>query len=237
MRENGRSERPKNGADAQPCLSDVYKNGTRAKRRQVDAPLCGRSMVEMLGVLAIIGVLSIGAMSGYSQAMFKYKLNKHTSQIGYIIDYIIANQGWLRSASYQLQGILNKMDVVPDDMIKDNSKYVYDVFSSRIKLENHTNEGEGFAIGVEINNNKHAIEICRNFIIMAKERADDVSAVYIQREELDGSYSGMSRYYGNKIKGQSNYLHNLDVIKMDNACKVCDETMSCFIFILIGYDF
>ena len=173
----------------------------------------GRSMVEMLGVLAIIGVLSIGAMSGYSQAMFKYKLNKHTSQIGYIIDYIIANQDWLRSASFRLQGILNKMDVVPDDMIKDDSKYVYDVFSSRIKLENHTNEGGGFAIGVEINNNKHAIEICRNFIIMAKERADDVSAVYIQREELDGSYSGMSLYYGNKIKGQSNYLHNLDVIK------------------------
>ncbi len=36
----------------------------------------GRSMVEMLGVLAIIGVLSIGAIAGYSKAMFKYKMNK-----------------------------------------------------------------------------------------------------------------------------------------------------------------
>ena len=36
----------------------------------------GRSMVEMLGVLAIIGVLSVGAIAGYSKAMFKYKLNK-----------------------------------------------------------------------------------------------------------------------------------------------------------------
>ena len=36
----------------------------------------GRSMVEMLGVLAIIGVLSVGAISGYSKAMMKYKLNK-----------------------------------------------------------------------------------------------------------------------------------------------------------------
>ncbi len=83
----GRGERPKNGADAQPCLSDVYKNGTRAKRRQADAPLCGRSMVEMLGVLAIIGVLSVGAMSGYAKAMEKYKLNKQTEQIGSILDY------------------------------------------------------------------------------------------------------------------------------------------------------
>ena len=36
----------------------------------------GRSMIEMLGVLAIIGVLSIGGIAGYSKAMFKYKFNK-----------------------------------------------------------------------------------------------------------------------------------------------------------------
>ena len=36
----------------------------------------GRSMVEMLGVLAIVGVLSAGALKGYSSAMFKYKMNQ-----------------------------------------------------------------------------------------------------------------------------------------------------------------
>ncbi len=36
----------------------------------------GRSMVEMLGVLAIIGVLSAGVLKGYSAAMFKYKMNQ-----------------------------------------------------------------------------------------------------------------------------------------------------------------
>ena len=60
MRENGRSERPQN---------------------RTDATLSGRSMVEMLGVLAIIGVLSVGAMSSYSKAMFKYKLNKQAEQL------------------------------------------------------------------------------------------------------------------------------------------------------------
>ena len=29
----------------------------------------GRSMIEMLGVLAIIGVLSVGGIAGYSKAM------------------------------------------------------------------------------------------------------------------------------------------------------------------------
>ena len=36
----------------------------------------GRSMVEMLGVLAIIGVLSVGGIYGYSVAMNKYKANE-----------------------------------------------------------------------------------------------------------------------------------------------------------------
>lgn len=36
----------------------------------------GRSMVEMLGVLAIVGVLSVGGITGYSMAMTKYKTNR-----------------------------------------------------------------------------------------------------------------------------------------------------------------
>ena len=35
----------------------------------------GRSMVEMLGVLAIIGVLSVGGIAGYTRAMKQYKKN------------------------------------------------------------------------------------------------------------------------------------------------------------------
>ena len=36
----------------------------------------GRSMIEMLGVLAIIGVLSVGGIAGYSKAMEQYKIIK-----------------------------------------------------------------------------------------------------------------------------------------------------------------
>jgi len=45
----------------------------------------GRSMVEMLGVLAIVGVLSIGGIAGYSKAMAKYKINKTLDQLSMII--------------------------------------------------------------------------------------------------------------------------------------------------------
>ena len=45
----------------------------------------GRSMVEMLGVLAIIGVLSVGGIAGYSAAMDKLKLNKYATDINIMV--------------------------------------------------------------------------------------------------------------------------------------------------------
>lgn len=197
----------------------------------------GRSMVEMLGVLAIIGVLSVGAIAGYSKAMFKYKLNKQTTQIGYILDYLIANQDALKGADFQLKNILNKLGVLPDDMIKDNTEYAYDVFNSRIKLENHAaDSSSGVALGVEINSGDNASEICRNFMTMAKARADDVSWVYVQKRESDESFSDLTRYYGNQAIGKNHYLRNMDMITMDNTCKTCADSNYCFVFILIGYD-
>ena len=38
-------------------------------------------MIEMLGVLAIIGVLSVGGIAGYSKAMKKYQANKVVGEI------------------------------------------------------------------------------------------------------------------------------------------------------------
>ena len=48
----------------------------------------GRSMVEMLGVLAIIGVLSVGGIAGYSKAMTKFKINKSMDQISMLANAI-----------------------------------------------------------------------------------------------------------------------------------------------------
>jgi hypothetical protein len=36
----------------------------------------GRSMIEMLGVLAIVGVLSVGGLAGYNMAMHKIRINR-----------------------------------------------------------------------------------------------------------------------------------------------------------------
>ena len=48
----------------------------------------GRSMIEMLGVLAIIGVLSVGGLVGYSKAMERYRVNETINQIVYMVGNI-----------------------------------------------------------------------------------------------------------------------------------------------------
>ncbi len=65
----------------------------------------GRSMIEMLGVLAIIGVLSVGGIYGYTTAMKKYKANEvaqtismlatlsHAANGGYGGQVTLANSG------------------------------------------------------------------------------------------------------------------------------------------------
>ena len=76
----------------------------------------GRSMVEMLGVLAIIGVLSVGGIAGYSKAMNKYKINKTTDQVS----MLVANIRTLFSSQGNYKGINNgqaiKFGVVPNEM-------------------------------------------------------------------------------------------------------------------------
>ena len=77
----------------------------------------GRSMVEMLGVLAIIGVLSVGGISGYSKAMAKFKLTKAQDQLSMLL--INIRTAFSGSPSYE--GLTNKtaimLNIVPSDML------------------------------------------------------------------------------------------------------------------------
>lgn len=78
----------------------------------------GRSMIEMLGVLAIIGVLSVGGISGYSKAMAKFKVNKTLDQVS----MLITNIRTMYSNQSSYTGIDNasiiSFDLASQDMVK-----------------------------------------------------------------------------------------------------------------------
>ena len=86
-------------------MRNIYKNEQN-----------GRSMVEMLGVLAIIGVLSVGGIAGYSKAMTKFKINKSMDQIS----MLVANIRTLFSGQRNYSGLNNanavSFGIIPNEM-------------------------------------------------------------------------------------------------------------------------
>ena len=89
----------------------------------------GRSMIEMLGVLAIIGVLSVGGIAGYSKAMTKYRINNTIEQITLIAGNIRSffasqiNYDGLSDAT-----VIKKAKLVPDEMWEDGKTYPQNVW-------------------------------------------------------------------------------------------------------------
>ncbi len=137
----------------------------------------GRSMIEMLGVLAIIGVLSVGGIAGYSKAMTKYRINKAIEQITLIAGNIrsfFAPQGnyeglfcscgtasGICTGQAEADGcpIIKKAKLVPDEMLTvNNSGQITDItnsFGYRIYME--TYGSSGFSIGF---NMEQSDEVC-----------------------------------------------------------------------------
>ena len=94
-------------------------------------------MIEMLGVLAIIGVLSVGGIAGYSKAMETYKINKTKQQI----TEIITNIQTLYMQQKDFNGLDNttavQMGIVPDDLkTSGNGDYtdITNVFGSPVGI-------------------------------------------------------------------------------------------------------
>ena len=222
-----RNERLKSGTDAQPCLSDVYKNGTRAKRRQADVPLCGRSMVEMLGVLAIIGVLSVGAMSGYSKAMMKYKLNKQTEQLNTLLSAMSRYRDeWRGIQEYIfLTPYFIKLGEIPEDMIQDDtSDYIYDIFGNKIALRNNS---DGAWDKVKINyyiGNRESFELCQNIMQAAKAFSYDLYSAGVFAYVSDEAAGGSSYLYGdNYCDSRNKCLSALTLDDVYKMCQICEE--------------
>ena len=57
----------------------------------------GRSMIEMLGVLAIIGIIAVSALAGYSQVMLKFRMMQTTNQILTLSDDIAQTYSWMKT--------------------------------------------------------------------------------------------------------------------------------------------
>ena len=65
-------------------------------------PQTGRSMLEMLGVLAIIGVLSVGAILGFRQAMNRHKANLILNDVSLAFEELATHETTGAVSRYQV---------------------------------------------------------------------------------------------------------------------------------------
>ena len=98
-----------------------------------------------MGVLAIIGVLSVGAISGYSKAMEKYKVNRAIEQLNHIVNEAFIHLHDFNYNQYDGNGhfvlipYFIKMRIIPENMIstKQDDEYVYDALGNSISVVIH----------------------------------------------------------------------------------------------------
>ena len=116
------------------CASRPSMTGARG------ANMLGRSMIEMLGVLAIIGVLSVGGIAGYSKAMEQFRINKAISEYSMLIfgmlehldDFKKTTTGMTKNA--EVFTVAESLSLVPQSWNKINNLQYEDSFGNMIQL-------------------------------------------------------------------------------------------------------
>ena len=212
-------------------LTTCTQKSTREAKLQADATFSGRSMVEMLGVLAIIGVLSVGAISGYSKAMMKYKLNKQIGQISYILNNMIIEHEKLDRAYSSLNNSggdmtpsFIKLGLVPEEMVSQNKASLYDVFNNRVYIWGGEDVGRYFRLTINLEQN--SMDACFNLYNFAKANSADLWQTLFYKGTENGE-SGGYRVYGDKYCTANNIcLKNMTISEMEERCSFCKDGLN-----------
>ncbi len=191
-----------------------------------DSICTGRSMVEMLGVLAIIGVLSVGAIAGYSKAMMKYKLNKYSEQMNTVINAIARNVHSFDNIYSQngsataLTTYFVKMGEIPKEMVTFSPEYLRDIFGMRWAIAMSSDSKGILLSSYNTPSTKSADELerCRTFITLAKENSGNIS--YLNTVSGHGTSSAKLAYlYGDNFCTPTRKC--LKNVTLDNIYEIC----------------
>ncbi len=197
----------------------------------------GRSMVEMLGVLAIIGVLSVGAIAGYSKAMFKYRLNKQTEQLNTLISAVtetyrsLINYGGNKSEN--IIPYLKKLNYIPKEMLKNEDEdFIYDSFGNQYLLRTYNSSswmgtcGAGIDMYSDLLNDQSSREICQNILRTVKEYHSLIWYTEVTSIQEGSTNTGVTfaAFNGTLDYEYYPYLKDIPLSELYEACHKATET-------------
>ena len=197
----------------------------------------GRSMVEMLGVLAIIGVLSVGAIAGYGKAMFKYKLNKQTEQLNQVIGAIVRYKSSLllnpnpaddtNLSDFHLVPILKKLGEIPKEMHTSYDISIKDAFGTKYYIYNRNIDKENVTLRtMDLGRTDTSFQVCKSLYLIAKEWHQELISIFVVAYKGD-TFSSKGCYLGDNSTYQGcshyRYIKDMKLTDLDDICRTAAE--------------
>ena len=136
----------------------------------------GRTMIEMLGVLAIMGIIVYGAIAGINYGMISYKITQTYNDIQDIAQGVEDLYSWSKNYSSLTMSALCKNDVFPDGCLSDNT--ARGQFGGNILVEAYPRTGANAGISFEIVYNLGSGD-------------DDATTTYLRLASMDWCKNGL----------------------------------------------
>ncbi len=187
----------------------------------------GRSMIEMLGVLAIIGVLSVGGIAGYSKAMMKYRINKAIEQISIIAANVQSFYASQKDFTDLSNTILLKAKLVPDEMWNEaKTGLVNPLGGSYYSVQTDVDYNKGFNIIMFDISQEACIELATQDWSAITGSGFDYVAISNDQDLVYGVYGGPKT--GKGVTDGATYIiagPNSDIteISLEQAANICSS--------------
>jgi type II secretory pathway pseudopilin PulG len=201
----------------------------------------GRSMIEMLGVLAIIGVLSVGGLFGYSKAIERYRVNETINQITHIVtntrtlfktqrdfySQLGFNPGKnMSDETNEIRAIVERAKLFPEAIIKSGYK---NMFGGDIRYyasgKFASNDGKAFVLNIFNIPQEACIEI------LTRDWQSSLGIVMIRVRGSASSVAGPNNIYSDSCTteytaGGGVFCANDIPLTVEQAVAVCDTENS-----------
>ena len=200
----------------------------------------GRSMIEILGVLAIIGVLSVGGIAGYSKAMMMWKINKMQEEYSYLLHGMLEHLDNLKylnptSETVGVVDVLQASGIIPPTWEKFDDFRIWDDNGNLLALFSRNNE-LGFSVNIGgYRKNDDGKNISEGFnkqtcLTLFKDLFyplhSEALRVWLHHNPTTEIFAG-DKYCSPDVQ----CLRDITLAKMKAACDVCNGQTNCDISI------
>ena len=185
---------------------------------------CGRSMIEMLGVLAIIGVLSVGGIAGYTKAMETIKSNQQREAIAELLYKMVEIKSLLdRNMETQyLAEVMYALNEIPKNYTYNKPFSLYDIDRNLVFIQYGIDPTNGNTLRYALyvffaqrpkEMNKYIRNYCYNLALVASSITDEVKSIYVYYAGNEEKPNG----YGKTIFTAKS-LKNISVAEIYQIC-------------------